>query len=59
MYCCEILQWKNQVYIKRNKVRTFLAWQYSFSMTFPRTHGRLEVPDAKNEKHLFLIIDLK
>lgn len=50
---------KPTVYIKRNKVRTFLAWQYSFSMTFPRTHGRLEVPDAKNEKHLFLIIDLK
>lgn len=25
---------------------TFLAWQYSFSITFPRTHGRLEVPVA-------------
>lgn len=25
---------------------TFFAWQYSFSITFPRTHGRLEVPVA-------------
>ena len=31
---------------------TFFAWQYSFSITFPRTHGRLAAPDAikKNGK---------
>lgn len=28
---------------------TFLAWQYSFSITFPRTHGRLDVPDAEQQ----------
>lgn len=25
---------------------TFLAWQYSFSMTFPKTHGRRVAPVA-------------
>lgn len=33
---------------------TFFAWQYSFSITFPSTHGRLDVPDAKQQKQIHL-----
>lgn len=48
----------NAVHVEFN---TFFAWQYSFSITFPRTHGRLEVPDAaqkntKNRANVKLII---
>lgn len=37
------------IYTHLKLLGTFLAWQYSFSITFPRTHGRLDVPDAEQQ----------
>lgn len=35
---------------------TFFAWQYSFSITFPSTHGLLDAPEAKETMYLWLKI---